>query len=40
MDKTMLNLQTRATLITDLYGKYMQGEPGGLFGLRRIECVK
>lgn len=26
----------RAALITDLYGKYKQGEPGGLFGLRRI----
>lgn len=35
-DETFFFGQDRTTLITDLYGKYMQGEPGGLFGLRRI----
>ena len=28
--------KTRFNVISELYGKYLQGEHGGVFGLRRI----
>ena len=35
-DENLFFGKDRTNLISELYGKYRQGEHGGLFGLRRI----